>query len=133
MQRNCTGTRAFTEDEFIAELKKYRPEDGNDMRKIALDELNVEKTVQEYLNYFNGVFDGGKGDNTDFNISFKDLRQIKKKLIIAYNKDLERSIEYYKNSKSWKITAPLRSIMQIARKIFGIIKNLKHKKFSNDN
>jgi hypothetical protein len=35
IQRNCTGTRAFTEDEFIAELRKYRPENGNDMRKIA--------------------------------------------------------------------------------------------------
>jgi glycosyltransferase involved in cell wall biosynthesis len=126
MQRNCTGTRAFTESEFIAELKKYRPEDGNDMRKIALDELNVEKTVQEYLNYFNGC-------NTEFNISNKDLRQIKKKLIIAYYKDLERSIESYENSKSWKITAPLRNIMKIARKFFNMIKSLKYKKFLNDN
>jgi hypothetical protein len=72
------------------------------------------------------------GGNTDFNISIKNLRQIKKKLIIAYNKDLERSIEYYKNSKSWRITAPLRNIMKIVRKSLNIIKSLKYKKFLND-
>jgi glycosyltransferase involved in cell wall biosynthesis len=122
MQRNCTGTRAFTEDEFIAELRKYRPEDGNEMRKIALAELNVEKNVQEYLNYFNE-------GNADNNITIENLWQIRKKLIVGYNKELEREVGYYKNSNSWKVTAPLRNIMRIARKIFNIIKSLKHKKF----
>jgi glycosyltransferase involved in cell wall biosynthesis len=122
MQRNCTGTRAFTEDEFIAELRKYRPEDGNEMRKIALAELNVEKNVQEYLNYFN---EGSAGNN----ITIENLWQIRKKLITGYNKELEREVGYYKNSNSWKVTAPLRNIMKIARKIFNTIKSLKYKKF----
>jgi glycosyltransferase involved in cell wall biosynthesis len=109
MYRNCTGTSAFNEDEFIAELRKYKPEDGDDMRKIALEELNVEKTVQEYLNYFN--------EGADSNITIKDLQEIKKKLIIGYNNELEREVDYYKNSRSWKVTAPLRNIMKIEKKI----------------
>ena len=121
MQRNCTGTRAFNTDEFITELRKYKPEDGNDMRNIALDKLNIEKIVQEYLNYFN---ESPECKNTSNN-----LRPMKKKLIYEYNNELEREIEYYKNSKSWKVTAPLRKIMKIPKKYFNIIKRLKFKWF----
>jgi glycosyltransferase involved in cell wall biosynthesis len=49
LQKNCVGTRAFTEDEFIAELQKYRSEDGDFMRHFALENLNVRNTAQEYL------------------------------------------------------------------------------------
>jgi hypothetical protein len=106
MHRNCTGTSAFSEAEFIAELRKYNPDDGNDMRQIALAELNVEKAVQEYLRYFDERLEG---DNIT-----QRLREMKKELISECNK----KVSDYENSKSWKITAPLRSMMKMAKDLF---------------
>jgi hypothetical protein len=110
MYRNCKGTRAFTEEEFIGELRKYNPEDGKDMRKIALEELNVEKTVQEYLNYANKYLEM---DNTTHS-----LREMKKKFVIECNEVLHKTVDYYENSKSWKITAPLRKTMSLLRSVY---------------
>jgi glycosyltransferase involved in cell wall biosynthesis len=112
MYRNCTGIKAFTEEEFIGELMKYNPDDGKDMRKIALEELNVEKTVQEYLNYYNKYLET---DNT-----MQSLREMKKKFVIECNEVCHKTIDYYKNSKSWKITAPLRKTMSLLRSLCHI-------------
>ncbi|MDR1231520.1 MAG: hypothetical protein LBK61_08985 [Spirochaetaceae bacterium] len=110
MYRNCTGTSAFNEAEFIAELRKYNPADGNDMRRIALETLNVEKTVQEYLHYFD--------EQRENSNAAPGLREMKGELMTEYHKELERNTSYYENSKSWKITAPLRNMMKIARDLF---------------
>jgi hypothetical protein len=109
MYRNCTGTHAFTEEEFINELKKYNPSDGNDMRNIALAELNVEKTVPEYISYWN--------ENKDTIISSSTLLNSQKK--IAYIREIERQIEdkinYYEKSRSWRYTAPFRKAMKFLK------------------
>jgi glycosyltransferase involved in cell wall biosynthesis len=107
MYRNCTGTSAFTEEQFIAELRKYNPDDGHDMRAIALEALNVEKTVQEYLRYFN--------ECSKPVVKTQNLREMKTKLVAEYNKGLQKAAGFYENSKSWKITAPLRKMMKIIK------------------
>jgi glycosyltransferase involved in cell wall biosynthesis len=109
MYRNCTGTHAFTEKEFINELEKYNPSDGNDMRNIALSELNIEKTVPEYINYWN--------ENKDtINSSSKLLNSQRK---IVYIREIERQIEntinYYEKSRSWRYTAPFRKAIKFLK------------------
>jgi hypothetical protein len=106
MYRNCTGTRAFTEKEFINELEKYNPSDGNDMRNIALAELNVERTVPEYIKYWS--------ENKDVIIpSSFDLR---KKISKKYTKEIEAIINYYEKSRSWRYAAPFRKIMKFLKR-----------------
>jgi glycosyltransferase involved in cell wall biosynthesis len=107
MYRNCTGTSAFTEEQFIAELRKYNPDDGNDMRTIALEELNVEKTVQEYLRYFN--------ECSKPVVKIQNLREMKTKLAAEYSRGLQEVAVFYEHSKSWKMTAPLRKMMKIIK------------------
>ncbi|GMO12799.1 MAG: hypothetical protein Ta2A_23020 [Treponemataceae bacterium] len=103
MYRNCTGTRAFTEEEFINELKKYNPSDGNDMRNIALEELNVEKTVPEYIKYWN--------ENKDVIVSLPKLLDIRRKLI----KETEKQIGNYEKARSWRYTEPFRKAMRFLK------------------
>lgn len=53
---NCSGRglhRTFTKEELIAELKRYRPEDGAWLRAYALKHLNIAKSAQRYLAYYN--------------------------------------------------------------------------------
>ena len=53
---NCSGrgtNRTFTKDEFIAELKKYDPEDGKWARRYALENLNMRKSAKRYIEYYN--------------------------------------------------------------------------------
>ncbi|GHU16313.1 hypothetical protein FACS1894163_05450 [Spirochaetia bacterium] len=100
MYRNCTGTHAFTEKEFINELEKYNPSDGNDMRDIALAELNVEKTVPEYIKYWN--------ENKDTIISPSSLFNIRRKIGMEYTREIEAIKNDYEKSHSWRYTAPFR-------------------------
>lgn len=53
---NCSGRgsrKNFSKEEFIAELKKYNPEDGKWARDYALNFLNMEKSAKRYLGYYN--------------------------------------------------------------------------------
>ena len=55
IKRNCSGRefrRKFTQEEFIEELKKYNPEDGEWARKCALENLNISKAAETYLNLY---------------------------------------------------------------------------------
>ena len=52
---NCSGRacrRTFTREEFIDELKKYNPCDGDWAREIALEKLNIIKVAQTYLSIY---------------------------------------------------------------------------------
>lgn len=49
---NCSGRglrKTFTKEEFIAELQKYDPADGEWARATALESLNISKAVEQYL------------------------------------------------------------------------------------
>lgn len=53
--RNCSGRvyrRKFTQEEFIEELQKYNPTDGEWARKCALENLNISKAAESYLNLY---------------------------------------------------------------------------------
>lgn len=52
MEYNCNGkalNRQFTEEGFIDEMRKYSPELAQWSRKYAFENLNIKKTVQQYL------------------------------------------------------------------------------------
>ncbi len=52
VQTNCSGryrNLAFTEDNLRREFDKYNPADGEKLREIAEEKLNVEQTAQELL------------------------------------------------------------------------------------
>jgi hypothetical protein len=108
MYRNCCGTRAFTKKEFINELKKYNPSDGNDMRNIALAELNIEKTVSEYIKYWS--------ENKDAITLSPSLFNLRRKIGKEYTKEIEAIINDYEKSHSWRYTAPFRKIMKLLKK-----------------
>jgi glycosyltransferase involved in cell wall biosynthesis len=107
MYRNCCGNRAFTEKEFINELEKYNPSDGNDMRNIALEELNVEKTVPEYIKYWS--------ENKDTIGCSLPIFNLRRKFGKECTREIEREIEYYEKSRSWRYTAPLRKVMKLLK------------------
>lgn len=49
---NCSGRgsgRRFTKDEFIDEMMKYNPADAHWARNYALEHLNIEKVVEDYI------------------------------------------------------------------------------------
>lgn len=53
--RNCSGRvfrKKFTQEEFIAELQKYNPADGEWARECALEHLNISKVAESYLNLY---------------------------------------------------------------------------------
>lgn len=53
LKYNCSGrglNKTFTKEEFIVELLKYNPEDGDFFRKFALNKLNIKRAVNGYLN-----------------------------------------------------------------------------------
>jgi hypothetical protein len=105
MYRNCCGTRAFTEKEFINELEKYNPTDGNDMRDIALAELNVEKTVPEYIKYWD------ENKDNDTIISSSALFNFRKKIGDEYI----REIEAIKNGYE-RYLGPYRKVMKFLKR-----------------
>ena len=52
LQYNCCGglnRRFFTRKDFILELKKYNHKDGASLRDVAVNELNISKSVEQYL------------------------------------------------------------------------------------
>lgn len=54
LKYNCSGRgmqRTFDKESFILELQKYNPADGIFLRKFALDKLNIEYSVSQYLSY----------------------------------------------------------------------------------
>lgn len=53
---NCSGrglNRTFTKEDFIAELKKYNPEDGIWARSYAVANLNMRESAIRYIKYYN--------------------------------------------------------------------------------
>jgi hypothetical protein len=108
MYRNCAGTKAFTEEEFIHELQRYNPSDGNNMREIALAELNIEKAVPEYLAYWN--------ENKDSKPLTPAILEYKKKFSKELECEINKKTNYYESSRSWRLTAPLRKAMDLLRR-----------------
>lgn len=55
---NCSGRSnrlKYNEETFIKELQKYSPELGAWGREFALEHLNIEKTVEAYLDIYRGI------------------------------------------------------------------------------
>ena len=99
---NCCGgfnRRFFNQDELIFELKKYNSDDGLYMREVALDELNISKSVEKYLNIYN--------EN-------KHKKEKDEKLTACY-KEIYDEIDSIRSSYSWRITKPLRKIKSIIK------------------
>lgn len=58
MSCNCTGKASrlkYDEQSFIQEMQKYSPELASWGREYALENLNIEKAVEKYLNIYKGV------------------------------------------------------------------------------
>lgn len=54
IRHNCSGRglrKTFTKEEFIAELKKYNPSDGQWAREYALEHLNMAVAAKRYLSF----------------------------------------------------------------------------------
>ncbi len=71
---NCSGRGkgiSFTVESFIEELKKYKAEDGEYMRNFALENLNIKKVVDKYLEIYK---------ESKSQIRFKKLFLIKRRI-----------------------------------------------------
>ena len=58
MSCNCTGKASrlkYDEQSFIAEMQKYSPELASWSREYAIENLNIEKAVEKYLNIYKGI------------------------------------------------------------------------------
>ena len=61
---NCSGRghrKTFDKDGFIKELQKYDPADGQWAREYALENLNVERAAQRYIDIYRKNFDKRTG------------------------------------------------------------------------
>ena len=55
---NCSGRSfklKFSEDDLVNELEKYNPENGAFLREFALENLNISKSTDVYLEYANKI------------------------------------------------------------------------------
>lgn len=55
LKYNCSGRgsqKTFTKETFISELKKYDKSDGVFMRNFALQNLNIQSSVKQYLEIY---------------------------------------------------------------------------------
>ncbi|MCM4161407.1 glycosyltransferase family 4 protein [Antarcticibacterium flavum] len=55
IKKNCSGryfNKKFDKKVFTAELSKYCASDGDKLRKFAVNNLNIEDSVNSYLNYY---------------------------------------------------------------------------------
>ncbi len=53
VETNCSGryrSITFNEDDLMREMEQYNPDDGQKLRRIAEEKLNVVQTTQELLN-----------------------------------------------------------------------------------
>ena len=52
IKNNCSGRRykkQFTSDDLVREIQKYNCDDSDSLRRFALEELNIEKQFNKYL------------------------------------------------------------------------------------
>lgn len=91
IKNNCSGryfNRKFNEDDILGELQKYNPEHGADLRKIAVEKLNIKDTAMELLaihQHINWKTNAKKQART-FRKQLKTLRRSFKKEIKSYFK-----------------------------------------------
>lgn len=77
------------------------------MRNIALAELNVEKTVPEYIKYWN--------ENKDVIIPLPTLLNFRRKFIREIERQIENTKNDYEKSRSWRYMAPFRKAMKFLK------------------
>ncbi len=56
LSKNCSGRfykKQFEVKDLVAEIKKYKKEDGIYLRNFAINYLNIERSVSLYLNIYN--------------------------------------------------------------------------------
>lgn len=96
MSCNCTGKASrlkYDEQSFVAEMQKYSPELAAWSREYALENLNIEKAVQRYLDIYKDI---------DYNRDFNALKLRASETKEAYSQKLEESI-----AQSTKLQAQL--------------------------
>jgi hypothetical protein len=82
------------------------------MREFAIKELNISKSVKSYLSIDKKIINELARDNRFINY----YTEMKDEMINLRN-DLKNEINVLKLSRSWRITAPLRKINTIMKKI----------------
>lgn len=124
---NCSGRglhKTFTKEEFIAELKKYNPSDGQWAREYALEHLNVAITVQHYLSLYS-LHEQTEEDSLYLR-GKKSLMRLEKEKIMKkevglyekYNKAKEANVNLTEQNRQLheQIQASDRQIQWLARK-----------------
>ena len=118
---NCTGRgnpRLFTEEQFIDELKKYKSEDGIFNREFAVKELNIRKSVENYLDIYkkNNHIQKDRRLIDCYNEMY-DKHYAETEILKTKIKNLRSEINSLKSSNSWFLTAPLRGIMRMIKRL----------------
>lgn len=66
IKRNCSGRssgRTFSKEEFVSELRKYNPKDGEWARQYALSFLNMEVSAKRYIAIYKKACSSGYDTN----------------------------------------------------------------------
>lgn len=80
MLNNCSGRyskKEYSDEELKLEFEKYNSEDSKFFRDFALNKLNVEKAVDEYIEYYTNLLK----EKSNLNFRQKTERFIGKKLL----------------------------------------------------